>query len=93
MREGESEMAGEQPTGATLGLSFAATLPLRSLPRFTASELLAAVNDTLSQDGTAAELVPKLTVFQEEDLTGRIWHRPKSPPRIGLKLSGVVLLI
>jgi hypothetical protein len=75
------------------GLNFAVTLPLRALPRFPAVELLAAVNGLIWSAGAAAQLVPDLTVFDDDDTTGRFWHRPKAPPRIGLTLNGVTLSI
>lgn len=86
-------MDGKPSQGSDLGLNFAATLPLKSLPRFTATELLTTVNEILARTGAGAELIPELTAFQEEDLTGRIWHRPKAPPRVGLTLNGVSISI
>jgi len=86
-------MANDRPAWPGDGLSFVATLPLRRLPRFPAVELLATVNSMIWSAGAVAELVPELTRFEEGDVTARVWHRPKAPPRIVLTLNGVTVSV
>ena len=74
-------------------LTFATTLSLKVLPRFSGLELLAAVSKILAGTGVSAMLEPELTTFDESPEDSRIWNRPKTPPRIGLTLNGVTMLI
>ena len=69
-------------------LTFGATLPLKALPRFSSEELLVAVNCILIGTGAMAELQPELTAPEESSDDGRVWHRAKTPPRIGLSGNG-----
>ncbi len=74
-------------------LAFAATLPSQALPRFSGVELLVAVNEILKDTGVAATLEPELTTVDESPDDARVWNRPKAPPRIGLTVNGVTMLI
>ena len=76
------------------GMGFAAVLPMRTLPRFTPGELLAALNRTLHNAGTTAELVPELTRFEQDPgFAPRVWHRPQTPPRIGVDVAGIAVVV
>lgn len=80
--------------GAAAGNSapgFVMTLPMRALPRFTPAELVKALNRVLERAGTAAELVPELT--RQEGDQGRVWHRSQLPPRIGVDVAGVTVVV
>ena len=74
-------------------LAFGATLPLKALPRFSGVELLAAVNEILKDTGVTATLEAELTAFDESPRGARVWNRPKAPPRIGLTVNGVTMLV
>lgn len=74
-------------------LAFAATLPMRSLPRFTPAELVAALNRALQDAGTTAAIVPELTRFEQSPGAARVWHRPKMPPRIGVDVAGITVVV
>ncbi len=73
--------------------AFGATLPLMVLPRFSGPELLAAVNEILKGAGVTATLEPELTTFDASPEDARVWNRPKAPPRIGLTVNGVTMLV
>lgn len=88
-----NRVAARPAPGGGAALTFAATLPMRSLPRFTPGELVAALNRILHQAGTMAELVPELTRFEQSPGAARVWHRPKSPPRIGVGVAGVTVVV
>lgn len=77
--------------GAQAG--FAAVLTMRALPRFTPAELLTALNRILAKAGSSAELDPGLTRFEENAGTDRVWRRPQVPPRVGVVVAGVTLVI
>ncbi len=74
-------------------LAFAATLPLRVLPRFSCVELLTAVSGVLEGTGVTATLELDLTTFDESPEEPRVWKRPKAPPRIGLTVNGVTMVV
>ena len=74
-------------------LAFAATLPLTALPRFSGVELLAAVCVMLEGTGVVATLEPELTKFDERPEAARVWNRPKTPPRAGLTVNGVTIMV
>jgi hypothetical protein len=63
------------------------------LPRFSGLELLAAVNEILKAAGVAATLESELTTFEQSPGDARVWNRPKAPPRIGLSVNGVTMLV
>ncbi len=86
-------MALDQPAQSDPRPAFGATLPLGALPRFSGVELLAAVNKILKDTGVAATLEPELTTVDESPDDARVWNRPKAPPRIGLTVNGVTMLI
>ena len=75
------------------GTAFAVTLPMRALPRFTPGELVKALNRVLEGTGTRAGLVPELTRQDAGGDQGRVWHRPKEPPRIGVDVAGVTVTV
>jgi len=85
-------MALDQSVRSDAKPAFAATLPLKALPRFSGVELLAAVNEMLRGSGVTATLEPELTTFDESP-GERVWNRPKAPPRIGLNVNGVTMLV
>jgi len=74
-------------------LAFAATLPLRALPRFAGMELLVAVCGLLEGTGVTAVMEPDLTTFDEDPGDARVWHRPKAPPRVGLTVNGITIVV
>ncbi len=86
-------MALDQTAQSDPRLAFAATLPLRALPRFSGVELLVAVNEILKDTGVTATLDPELTTFEQSPDDARVWNRPKAPPRIGLTVNGVTMLV
>ncbi len=86
-------MALDQSARSDPRPAFGATLPLGALPRFSGVELLVAVNEILKGTGVMATLEPELTTFDESPEDARVWNRPKAPPRIGLTVNGVTVLI
>ena len=86
-------MALDQSARSDPKPAFAATLPLTALPRFSGVELLAAVNEILRHTGVTATLEPELTTFERSPGEARVWNRPKAPPRIGLSVNGVTMLV
>jgi hypothetical protein len=89
----EPTMALDQSVRSGSTPAFGATLPLTALPRFSGLELLAAVNDLLKGAGVTATLEPELTTFDQKPEDARVWNRPKAPPRIGLTVNGVTILV
>ncbi len=75
------------------GMAFSATLPTRGLPRFTPRELLTALNRILRSTGTSATLVPELTRDEQSPGNTRVWHRPQTPPRIGVDVAGIAVVV
>jgi hypothetical protein len=86
-------MALDQSARSDPRPAFGAKLPLTALPRFSGVELLVAVNEILKGTGVMATLEPELTTFDESPDDARVWNRPKAPPRIGLTVNGVTILI
>lgn len=86
-------MALDQSARSGLDQAFSATLPLKALPRFSGMELLVGVCGMLEGSGVVADLDPDLTIFDEPPEQARFWNRPKTPPRIGLVVNGVTMLI
>jgi hypothetical protein len=86
-------MSLDQSARSDSKLTFAATLPLKALPRFSCTELLAAVCKRLEGTGVTAMLDPELTTFEEQADEARIWHRSKALPRAGLVVNGVAMLV
>ena len=70
-----------------------ATLPTRGLPRFAPRDLLAALNRILQTAGTSATLLPELTRNEQSPGGNRVWHRPQMPPRIGVDVAGVAVVV
>lgn len=75
------------------GAGFAAVLPTRALPRFTPAELMAAIARLLGATAAEARLIPELTEFEQSPGHARVWHRPKAPPRIGVDVAGVAVVV
>ena len=73
--------------------TFGATVATKCLPRFTCGELLAAVIRILDGTGARAELVASLTTFEAGSDRSRIWSRPKAPPRVGMDVNGITVVI
>ncbi len=86
-------MAPDCAAQLDFGLTFGATLPLKALPRFSSEELLVAVNCILIGAGAMVELQPELTAPEKSSDDGRVWHRAKAPPRIGLSVNSVTIQI
>jgi len=86
-------MALDQSARSDPRPAFGAKLPLTALPRFSGVELLVAVNEILKGTGVMATLESELTTFDESPDDARVWNRPKAPPRIGLTVNGVTILI
>ncbi len=87
--EGRVERTGEGGPRTDL----AALLPTRALPRFTPAEFLGTLNRMIGGAGASAELVPDLTRFEQNPGGTRVWHRRQLPPRIGVAVAGVKLLV
>jgi hypothetical protein len=73
-------------------LAFAATLPLKALPRFLGMDLLVTVCRILEGTGVIAVMDAELTTPDERPEDNRVWNRPKVPPRVGLVINGVTIL-
>jgi hypothetical protein len=86
-------MSPDHPARSDPKLTFAATLPLKALPRFSCAELLAAVCERLEGTGVTAMLDPELTTFEEQADEARVWNRSKALPRAGLVVNGVAMLV
>jgi hypothetical protein len=78
---------------STAQLTFAATLPLKARPRFLSMDLLVTVCRILESAGVVAVMDADLTTPDEISETGRVWNRPKVPPRVGLIVNGVTILV
>jgi hypothetical protein len=89
----ELPMSLDQSEQSVPKLTFAATLPLKALPRFSCVELLAAVCQRLEGTGVTAILDPELTTFEEPSDEARVWNRSKALPRAGLVVNGVAMLV
>jgi hypothetical protein len=74
-------------------LTFSATLPLKALPRFLGMDLLVTVCRILEGTGVVATMDVDLTTPDEIPEDGRVWNRPKVPPRVGLIVNGVTLVV
>lgn len=91
---GAADRAGmARVPAARAGLVFGATLPTRGLPRFTPRDLVNALNRVLQTAGTSAALVPELTRDEQSPGQTRVWHRPQMPPRIGVDVAGVTVVV
>jgi len=89
----ELPVALNRPERPEPRLTFAATLPLKVLPRFSCEQLLATVCGILEGTGVTAMLEPELTTFEESPEGNRGWSRPKTPPRAGLIVNGVTMTV
>ena len=89
----DSTMAQGQTVKTDPRASFTATLPLRVPPRFTSMELLMMVCDMLEGTGVSAQVEPDLSIMEPETEGSRFWSRPETPPRVGLTINGITLLI
>jgi hypothetical protein len=86
-------MALDQTTQTDPRLAFAATLPLTALPRFSCMELLVTLCAMLEGTGVVATLDSELSKFDEIPEAARFWNRQKAPPRVGLTVNGVTILV
>jgi hypothetical protein len=89
----EFPMSPDQSERSDSKLAFAATLPLKTLPRFSCTELLAAVCEQLDGTGVTAVLDTEFTTYEAPPDDARVWNRSKAPPRAGLIVNGVVMLV
>lgn len=91
---GVADRAGKaHAPAAEVGPVLGATLPTRGLPRFTPRDLVAALNRILRTAGTSATLVPELTRDEQSPGGTRVWHRPQMPPRVGVDVAGVAVVV
>jgi hypothetical protein len=74
-------------------LTFAVTLPSKALPRFLGMDLLVTVCRMLEGTGVVAAMDSELTRPDEIPEDTRVWNRPKVPPRVGLIVNGVSILV
>ena len=72
---------------------FAALLPCRGLPRFTPADFMRTLNGILDRTGTGAELIHEMTHFEQSPSGTRVWHRHKTPPRLGATVAGIRLVV
>lgn len=86
-------MGLDQSVSSKPQLTFAATLPLKALPRFLGMDLLVTVCRLLEGTGVVAVMDTDLTTPDEVPEDGRVWNRPKVPPRVGLIVNGVTILV
>lgn len=86
-------MKFDQSVGSKPRLTFAATLPLKALPRFLGMDLLVTVCRMLEGTGVVAEMDADLTTPDEIPEDARVWNRPKVPPRVGLIVNGVTISV
>jgi hypothetical protein len=63
------------------------------LPRFTHGDLLIAITARLEGTGAVASLDPSLTEIDDAPTELRVWNRRSAPPRIGLNVNGVTILV
>lgn len=96
--DGSFEEPGDRATAQParnggLKAGFSALLPMRPLPRFSPGELVTVLNRILGPAGAGAELVPRLTRFEQSPGGARVWHRPKVPPRVGVDVAGITLVV
>jgi hypothetical protein len=91
--EGRIDGAERGPGSGAPRTGFAALLPTRTLPRFTPNEFLKTLNGMIGATGARAELVPDLTRFEQSPGGTRVWHRPQVPPRVGVTVGGITLLV
>lgn len=91
--DGALEGRVERTDGGMPRTDFAALLPTRALPRFTPAEFLGTLNRMIGGAGASAELVPDLTRFEQSPGGARVWHRRQMPPRVGVAVAGVTLLV
>lgn len=86
-------MEFDQPAHPGPQLTFAAALPLMGRPRFLGMDLLITVCRILEGTGVVAVMDVDLTTPDESREDGRVWNRPKMPPRVGLIVNGVTVLV
>lgn len=95
--DGGFEHAVERAAGPAAGagglpVGFAAALATRTLPRFAPGALIAGLNRMLGGEA-GVELIPELTRVEQSPGYARVWHRPKVPPRIGVAVAGITLVV
>lgn len=89
---GVERAAGPAAGAGGLPVGFAAALATRSLPRFAPGALIAGLNTMLGGEA-GVELIPELTRVEQSPGYARVWHRPKVPPRIGVAVAGITLVV
>lgn len=89
----EPPMELDPSVRSNLQLTFAATLPLMARPRFLGMDLLITVCRILESTGVVAVMDADLTTPDELPEDGRVWNRPKVPPRVGVIVNGVTILV
>ncbi|HSF94686.1 MAG TPA: hypothetical protein VLA52_06625 [Thermohalobaculum sp.] len=70
-----------------------ATLPMKSLPRFTPHQLLHVLSKLIAGTGAEVDLEPSLTSYEEEPGAGGVWSRASAPPAVGINLNGVTIAV
>lgn len=74
-------------------LAHGATLPMKQLPRFLPTDLVAVVNQMLVGTSASAVLEPTLTTIDQTPAYARFWARPKTPPTVGLTVNGITVAV
>jgi len=70
-----------------------ATLPMKALPRFLPTDLVAVVNQMLAGSNATVVPEPTLTTIDETPAYARFWARPKTPPTVGLTVNGITIAV
>ncbi|TFH57908.1 MAG: hypothetical protein E4G91_10125, partial [Candidatus Zixiibacteriota bacterium] len=89
----EQLMVQDQSVKSDPHLDFAVTVALTALPRFLCMDLLVTVCRLLEGTGVSAILEPDLTTMDQSAGDVRVWNRPKVPPRLGLTVNGVTIVV
>lgn len=84
--------AGPAAGAGGLPVGFAAALATRTLPRFAPGALIAGLNRMLGGEA-GVELIAGLTRVEQSPGGARVWHRPRVPPRIGVAVAGITLVV
>lgn len=74
-------------------LAHGATMPMKVLPRFLATDLVAVVNQMLAGSSAWAALEPSLTATDATPAYARFWNRPKTPPTVGIIVNGITIAV
>ena len=70
-----------------------ATLPMKTLPRFSPQDLHHQVQKIIAASGAEVEIEPSLTSFDTGAGAGGIWSRAAPPPAVGLCVNGITIAV